>query len=102
MNITFENFGNFSYTLNYADGGCYDAELENLLGFKDVCDFVEHRMNHDEDIVSSYIYSAETGEIVATITREDDEDENDPEWDDWGYNEDMGFDPYMGCYTDDC
>ena len=21
---------------------------------------------------------------------------------DWGYNEDMGFDPYMGCYTDDC
>ena len=23
-------------------------------------------------------------------------------WTDWGYNEDMGFDPYMGCYTDDC
>lgn len=23
-------------------------------------------------------------------------------WDDWGYNEDMGYDPYMGCYTDDC
>ena len=21
---------------------------------------------------------------------------------DWGYNEDCGFDPYLGCYTDDC
>lgn len=23
-------------------------------------------------------------------------------WSDWGYNEDTGYDPYMGCYTDDC
>lgn len=29
------------------------------------------------------------------------EDEEDPN-EDWGYNEDMGFDPYLGCYTDDC
>ena len=32
-------------------------------------------------------------------------DEYEPEDDydyDWGYNEDMGFDPYLGCYTDDC
>jgi hypothetical protein len=29
------------------------------------------------------------------------EDEEDPD-EDWGYNEDMGFDPYLGCYTDDC
>ena len=27
------------------------------------------------------------------------EDEPDLEW---GYDEDMGFDPYLGCYTDDC
>ena len=27
----------------------------------------------------------------------------EPEYDcDWDYNEDMGYDPYMGCYTDDC
>ena len=31
---------------------------------------------------------------------EQEEDENPDE--DWGYNEDMGFDPYLGCYTDDC
>ena len=23
-------------------------------------------------------------------------------WTDWGYNEDMGYDPYLGLYTDDC
>lgn len=32
-----------------------------------------------------------------------DEDEEDIDSDDdWGYNEDMGYDPYLGCYTDDC
>ena len=29
----------------------------------------------------------------------DDDEEDEPDWD---YNEDMGFDPYLGCYTDDC
>ena len=28
-------------------------------------------------------------------------DEYDEE-EDWGYNEDEGFDPYLGCYTGDC
>lgn len=27
--------------------------------------------------------------------------EEEPD-EDWGYNEDEGFDPYLGCYTDDC
>ena len=27
---------------------------------------------------------------------------DDDPGDDWGYNEDCGFDPYMGCYTEDC
>lgn len=30
------------------------------------------------------------------------EDDDSDEGDDWDYNEDMGFDPYMGCYSDDC
>ena len=29
------------------------------------------------------------------------EEDEDPD-EDWGYNEDMGFDLYLGCYTDDC
>ena len=37
----------------------------------------------------------DTGEVVAEAAEEE------PDCD-WGYNEDMGYDPYMGCYTDDC
>ena len=37
----------------------------------------------------------DTGEVVAEVAEEE------PDCD-WGFNEDMGFDPYMGCYTDDC
>lgn len=32
---------------------------------------------------------------------QEEDEEEDPD-EDWGYNEDMGFDPYLGCYTDDC
>ena len=35
------------------------------------------------------------------VDYDEDEDSPDPD-DDWGYNEDMGYDPYLGCYTDDC
>ena len=43
----------------------------------------------------------------ADVTDEDwevpeDEDEDFDDDLDWGYNEDMGFDAYLGCYTDDC
>ena len=38
----------------------------------------------------------DTGEVIAERSNWD---ELDP---DWGYNEDCGFDPYVGCYTDDC
>ena len=31
------------------------------------------------------------------------DDYNEEDYDyDWGYNEDEGFDPYMGCYSYDC
>lgn len=33
--------------------------------------------------------------------QEEEEEDEDPD-EDLGYNEDMGFDPYLGCYTDDC
>lgn len=33
---------------------------------------------------------------------EDDEYEDYDDDPDWGYNEDMGYDAYLGCYTDDC
>ena len=52
------------------------------------------------------ICDANTGEILAECAPDPDYEESDFENEnydsDWGYNEDMGFDPYMGCYTDDC
>lgn len=44
------------------------------------------------------IWDTVTTEILADMASEE-EDEPDL---DWGYNEDMGYDPYLGCYTDDC
>lgn len=44
---------------------------------------------------------SETGEILMTCERDDDE-ENAEFPLDWNYNEDEGFDPYEGGYTYDC
>lgn len=57
------------------------------------------------EVVSQYtigsarieVIDMDTGEVEAEFTSSD--DEPDP---DWGFNEDCGYDPYMGCYTDDC
>ena len=52
-------------------------------------------------IVKIIFTDAETAEIL--LICENDEAENDDEpFEDWDYNEDMGYDPYLGCYTDDC
>lgn len=54
----------------------------------------------ESEIARITIWDAKTGEILAECYPDTDEDEDD--YSDWDYNEDMGFDPYMGCYTDDC
>lgn len=54
------------------------------------------------------VIDIDTGEVVWCHTDDTQQDEpawiddnpSDIEWDDHYY--DMGFDPYMGCYTDDC
>ena len=48
------------------------------------------------------IWDTNTGEILAECFPDDVEDPNEEDYNDWDYNEDMGYDPYMGCYTDDC
>lgn len=51
------------------------------------------------------IVDSNTGEIIAILEQDcnEDCDFDNPNYDpDWGYNEDMGFDPYLGCYSDDC
>ena len=63
----------------------FDAEIT-------VMDIAGNGMNID------YVATASENPCIAVVSADD-----EPDYDcDWGYNEDMGYDPYMGCYTDDC
>lgn len=55
-----------------------------------------------KDIVKIVICDHHTGEIVAECEPSPVCDETSSLNEDCNYNEDMGFDPYLGCYTDDC
>lgn len=69
---------------------------------------LENAPGMDEIICSN----AETGEVIFIAKAHDDncveeidDDPYDIEWDDHYYDNcdyDYGFDPYLGCFTDDC
>ena len=94
MVIKFENYGRFYCSLAYLNNDVIDYGNINTLA--DCADFIEYKMGQDPCIILGLICDADTGEVVATFEREPEE----PDWDDC--DNDMGFDPYMGCYTDDC
>ncbi len=83
-----------------------DAETGGYTPVALFADFVPVDVLHDlcvtmfeniEGASTVLVVDMDTGEVVAEVAEAN--DYPDP---DWGYNEDMGFDPYMGCYTDDC
>lgn len=53
------------------------------------------------DIEHIYIVDDSTAELLADCTPDKSESFED-EYDDWDCDNDMGFDPYLGCYTEDC
>lgn len=66
----------------------------------EIIDFIEHIYSDDTMFCGKYVQKViatdtKTGELIA-------ECEPDDPYDDWNYNEDIGYDPYLGCYTDDC
>ena len=111
MTIEFENYGRFYPTLIFLDEAIsYRFEECSPYSLKECTDFIDYKMRQNPDIEGGVICDWDTGEVVATIKPDsllndyaqeymEHADDCDP---DWGYNEDMGFDPYMGCYTDDC
>ena len=81
-----------------------DAETGDYITVALFADFVPANVLYDlcvalledtEGASTVVVVDMDTGEIVAEAAEPDDDL-------DWGYNEDMGYDPYMGCYTDDC
>ena len=105
MTITFENYGKFYVGFNYVDGTELTyGETKEPIGLKDAMDLIESKMREDLTIIDAFLCDAETGEVVATLEREN-EDFADEDWyaDEWrdDYDE-VGFNPYMGCYDFDC
>ena len=81
------------------DLGC--KSLDDTLDYVD-CIFNDATMFRAECVDYVHVINSETGELIAECIPDpegSDEANDDPDWD---YNEDMGFDPYMGCYSDDC
>lgn len=106
MTVTFENYGNFYVGLNYTDGTelTYGGDESKPMNLKEAMDFLEEKMREDLTVIDAFLCDAETGEVVATLEREN-EDFADEDWyaDEWrdDYDE-VGFNPYMGCYDFDC
>jgi hypothetical protein len=97
MTVNFEHYGRFYLSLNYIDAMVTYVEPRSL---KDCMDLIESEMSEDLTILSADVCDAETGEVVAIVTRDNedfiDEDWREPDYDECGYN------PYMGCYDFDC
>ena len=61
----------------------------------------------ESSLPSSFILEATSDDafdaFLKAFTADDDVKRRDPDdWDDWDFNEDCGYDPYLGCYNDDC
>ena len=77
--------------------------LDSILEYVDMIFNDETPLFHGNGINLITVCDSTTGEIVAECRPDDEPNFDNPNYDpDWGYNEDMGFDPYLGCYSDDC
>ena len=101
MTINFENYGKFYVAFFYDDDthSVYDGQGEGYT-LKEAADFISENMENGFSVISADIVDFETGEIVASLEREEPEEED---WYDYrdDYDE-IGFNPYMGCYDFDC
>jgi len=84
-----------------------DSEWEDACPYSTIDAAVaaaENEIDVRQQAIGAHIIDAETGEIYVTCTWDDESipEEDYGDWDDWGYNEDEGFDPYLGEYTWDC
>jgi len=82
-----------------------DTTLESALEYVNHI-FNDSTMFRAERVSHVHIINSLTGELIATC--EPDSLTDKYQYDNWReddgilYDEDMGFDPYLGCYSDDC
>lgn len=118
MKINIYNTKPCKVTFCNEDDGIYDAPypFDNVNAALAYC---EEEIDVRQQAISASIWDADTGEVYVVCgfdeedIAEEDYSPEDIEWDDhywddgcpvedWGYNEDEGFDPYLGEYTFDC
>ena len=97
-------------TIYFADGDYESSEWrEEYKSLKDAIEMARTIIDswYYNSVSEIIIWDANTGEILAQCSPDSNKEENDEtpydEWDDGdSWDLECGFDPYMGCYTDDC
>lgn len=64
------------------------------------CDFAPHECPYNVESYGSCEYWCGAPEPADDPEIWDEDEEVETEWDDCDYE--VGYDPYMGCFTDDC
>lgn len=103
MKIDFENYGRFYCSLTYVNGEIISYRASSPYTLKECASFIENRMSFCDNVTLGVIYDWNTDEAVATVENESKPDPSIYECDldyNWSY-EDMGIDPYQGCFPND-
>ena len=102
MKIHIEHFAT-SYSITFHSGES-EYDVENFGSLDAAIAYAQEEIDVRCQATFASIWDANTGELYATCSWDDESipEEDYGAWDDWGYNEDEGFDPYMGEYTFDC
>lgn len=70
--VTLEDFGLFYPTVYYKDGTHFTYEMYvNGYGIRDCIDFAEYWINKNPEIEFFHITDAQTGELAATVERDE-------------------------------
>lgn len=79
----------------------------DFASINDALSYAEEQIDVTQQALGATIYETDTGIVLAHCAWDDGSTPEDlgymdePDLD-WGYNEDEGFDPYLGEYTWDC
>lgn len=99
MKIHIEHFAT-SYSITFhSDESEYD--VENFGSLDDAIAYAQEEIDVRQQATFATIWDSNTGEVYASCSW-DDESIPEEDYGDWDYNEDEGFDPYLGQYTWDC
>lgn len=102
MKIHIEHFASsYSITFHTEDS---EYDVENFTSLDAALAYAQEEIDVRCQAVFASIWDSNTGEVYASCSWDNESipEEDYGAWDDWGYNEDEGFDPYMGEYTWDC